>query len=209
MPTVCLKWHPYSSFSMNFLYFANVNGYIGLMDTESMDKRVLIEEADEIACIDFSLDGACLASVGKDAQIKLYDSNLNSSSRLNQLICTYGESRTTTGGDVSSHGFRSSSVLDMIDNESTQESSATHTNRLQAVKFSNTSSFLLFTGGWDRCVKIWDRRSARGYVSQLNGPFICGSDAIDVNVRTITCCFVFKRFIPSYNCKLVEFINDN
>lgn len=155
---------------MNFLYFANVNGYIGLLDTESLEKRVLIEEDDEIACIDFSLDGSCLASVGKDAQVKIYDSNLNnSSSSLNKLISSYGASGSS---------LRKSSVFDF-----NPEDLSRHTNRLQAVKFSNTSSSLLFTGGWDRSVKMWDRRTPNGYVSQFNGPFICGSDAIDVNVR--------------------------
>lgn len=155
---------------MNFLYFANVNGYIGLLDTETLEKRVLIEEDDEIACIDFSLDGSCLGSVGKDAQVRIYDSNLNnSSSSLNKLISSYG-----SGSSLSRN-----SVIDFnIDQDLSR-----HTNRLQAVKFSNTSSWLLFTGGWDRSVKMWDRRTQNGYVSQLNGPFICGSDAIDVNVR--------------------------
>lgn len=179
---------------MNFLYYANVNGYIGVMDTESLEQRVLIEEQDEIACIDFSIDGSCLASVGKDAVVKLYDSNLNSnSSTLSKLIVSYGVDSSSTSATPRSlmsarnDRFDSNRRLLLLDNDddpmnNDSISPASHTNRLQAVKFSNTSSNILFTGGWDRSVKIWDRRTQRGYVNSLNGPFICGSDAIDVNV---------------------------
>lgn len=186
MPTVCLKWHPYSNFSMNFLYFANVNGYIGVLETENLDSRILIEEDDEISCIDFNLDGSCMASVGKDARVKLYDSNLNNSDTLNKLVVAYGTS--SKSGLISA---RKSSLLDDLTSSTAalditnSDSAASHTNRLQAVKFSNTSNYLFFTGGWDRSVKIWDRRTQRGYVNQFNGPFICGSDAIDVNVMKI------------------------
>ena len=44
------------------------------------------------------------------------------------------------------------------------------------------SADLLLTGGWDRTVKVWDRRLQNGIVNTIHGPFICGSDAIDINV---------------------------
>lgn len=184
-----MKWHPYSNYSMNFLYFANVNGYIGVLDKESLEKHVIIEEKDEIACIDFNLDGTCLASVGKDYIVKLYDSNLNNSATLNRLTTTYGPSdgannNPGTSSNKSSIFSNIASTLSSILMPSlvTPNSSTSHTNRIQAVKFSNTSNDVFFTGGWDRSVKIWDKRTPNGFVNSINGPFICGSDAIDVNV---------------------------
>lgn len=168
-----MKWHPYSNFSSNYLYYAHVNGQIGVFDKELSKKKKLVQENDEISCLDFNLDGSVLASVGKDSVIRLYDSDLKSSPDLNKIITTYG-------ADSENRSFFSS-----ISNTVTSilSTSPSHTGRLQCVKFSNTNNDLLFTGGWDRSVKAWDKRTNQGYVNSLQGPFICGSDAIDVNVR--------------------------
>jgi WD40 repeat protein len=194
MPTICLKWYPYGNFSLNILYFANVNGYIGVLDRESQERRIIIEEEDEISCIDFNLDGTCLASVGKDYQIRLYDSNLNNSSTFNKITQTYGSHASNNNNsnsfyaNMSHHSLsailspNSSSSSTQSTPSPTQQQGSSHSNRLQAVKFSNSSNDLFFTGGWDRCVKIWDKRSASGHVNTISGPFICGSDAIDVDV---------------------------
>lgn len=169
MPIICMKWHP-NNHNSNLLFYAHVNGYIGILERETMKKAVVIEETDEIACIDFNIDGSCLASVGKDFCIRLYDSNLISPS-YNKMIKSYGQHN-----------------MDIYNQELIEQSPGTslyHTSRLQAVKFSNMSNEVLFTGGWDRTVKIWDKRTQHGLVNTINGPFICGSDAIDVCVSLI------------------------
>ncbi|CAF0838605.1 unnamed protein product [Brachionus calyciflorus] len=178
MPIITMKWHPYSNYSCNFLYYAHVNGYIGVCEKETLKKSILIQEKDEISCIDFNLDGSVLSSVGKDYTIKLYDSNLNGSENMNRIVKEYG-----TGIDSSSdkNSFFSSISNAFSSILSSNNQSTSHTNRIQCVKFSNTSNDLFFTGGWDRSVKAWDKRSKKGFVNSFQGPFICGSDAIDVN----------------------------
>ncbi len=172
-PTICLKWYPYSNYSQNLLYFAHVNGFIGIIDKTSLKRKLLIEEPDEIACIDFSSDSSCLASVGKDAKIRLYDTNLNNTNTAShRLLITYGGSNNDN--------YSSQSGLNNSNNSSSNNTF--HTNRLQCVKFSNKTNDILLSGGWDRTVKIWDRRVANGVVYTIHGPFICGSDAIDINV---------------------------
>lgn len=188
MPTICIKWHPYSNGSLNLLFFANVNGLIGVLDRESLEKRTIIEEADEIACIDFNLDGTCMASVGKDFHIRLYDTNLNNSSNINKILKIYGSECESLPlySSTKTHSMFENITRSLSSNLSVSSSSLSsskcHSNRLQCIKFSDTSNDLLFTGGWDRTVKIWDKRTSKGFINTINGPFICGSDAIDVKV---------------------------
>lgn len=141
MPIICMKWYPYSNYSTSILYYAHVNGYIGIFDKESKRKSIIIGENDEIACIDFNNDSSLMASVGKDYTIKLYDSNLNNSSTFNTIVKTFGISNVDN--------YINQSLQPNISAASFQTSlstSSTHTNRLQSVKFSNTSNDILFTG---------------------------------------------------------------
>ena len=197
MPAICMKWYPYSKYSMGVLFYAHVNGFIGILEKDTMKKSIFIQEPDEISCIDFNLDSSLMACVGKDYKLKLYDSNLNSNSKFSKVIKTYG---------AQSDVYVNQSIgLDR--GVSSTTSSSNHTNRLQAVKFSNKSNEILFTGGWDRTVKIWDirfyvvlknlsynwfkfqkvliLRTPNGLCDTIQGPFICGSDAIDVNVNNL------------------------
>jgi COMPASS component SWD3 len=54
-----------------------------------------------------------------------------------------------------------------------------HTNRIFSVKFDPVNPNVIYSGGWDRSVNIWDIRS--GVCSgTIFGPSICG-DSIDIN----------------------------
>jgi len=53
-----------------------------------------------------------------------------------------------------------------------------HSNRVFCVKFNPIDPNILFTGGWDNTVQIYDIRE-KGPVSYIFGPHICG-DTIDV-----------------------------
>ena len=53
-----------------------------------------------------------------------------------------------------------------------------HTNRIFSVKFDSLSPHVIYSGGWDCMVNIWDLRTGRNN-GTIIGPQICG-DAIDV-----------------------------
>lgn len=113
-----------------------------MLDTNTMKKTVVAREDEEIACIDLSVEGSVLASVGKDPSIRLYDISRPVESE-KPLRILGSELHQNSGSGV--HQESSWSL----------ETSTFHSNRLQSVKFSNTSSDLFFTGGWDRAVKVW------------------------------------------------------
>lgn len=148
MPAICMKWYPHSNYSMGVLFYAHVNGFIGVLEKDTMKKSIFIQEADEISCIDFNSSSAMMACVGKDYKLKLYDSSLNSSSKFSKVVQTYGAQSDCYVNQTNGIGSGISS----------SSNNASHSNRLQAVKFSNKSNDILLTGGWDRTVKIWDIR---------------------------------------------------
>eukprot|EP00347_Sterkiella_histriomuscorum_P023217 403335501 len=53
-----------------------------------------------------------------------------------------------------------------------------HSNRVQCIKFSPLKDELLYTGGWDKVINLYDIRE-EGPVQQINGPQIQG-EAIDI-----------------------------
>lgn len=53
-----------------------------------------------------------------------------------------------------------------------------HTNKIFCAKFDLENPNVIYSGGWDRNVNIWDIRSGGSLVGCLMGPLICG-DAID------------------------------
>ncbi len=161
MPVISVKWFPYSNFANNILFYAHVNGYIGVLNQVTMKKQLIIEEDNEISSMDFNVDGSYLAVVGRDWCVRMYDTNLSRSS-FNKMTLKYGCHGTC-------HNSGNTGIV-------------MHTNRLQSVKFSNVSNDIFFTGGWDRSVKIWDKRTVHGLVNTVHGPFICGGDGIDVCV---------------------------
>lgn len=54
-----------------------------------------------------------------------------------------------------------------------------HTNRIFCVKFDESQPNLIYSGGWDCSVNIWDIRTAK-CTGSIFGPQICG-EAIDVS----------------------------
>jgi WD40 repeat protein len=183
MPTICLKWHPHANLTTHLLYYAHVNGYVGVCDAHTMRKRLVVEEEDEISCIDFNVTGECLATVGRDAYLRIYDTSLSGGNGRveHRMVKTYGGASAHERSASTSPRLDGTSGVYQSANSSTA-TSIYHTNRLQCVKWCGRSRDVLLTGGWDRTVKIWDRRTSSGIVSTLHGPFVCGSDAIDTKV---------------------------
>jgi WD40 repeat protein len=62
-------------------------------------------------------------------------------------------------------------------------SSPGHSNRVFSLKFSPVDENVLFSGGWDNTVQMWDLRTETA-VRSLFGPHICG-DSMDVKGDTI------------------------
>jgi WD40 repeat protein len=61
----------------------------------------------------------------------------------------------------------------------TYESELMHSNRIYSIIWDNTNSSIIFSGGWDNKVLMWDLRTSKA-VRKFGGPIICG-DSIDVS----------------------------
>ena len=59
-----------------------------------------------------------------------------------------------------------------------------HSNRIFCVRYDNVNPSIIYSGGWDRAVNIWDVRSGK-CVGTIFGPQIVG-EAIDVKSETST-----------------------
>ena len=51
-------------------------------------------------------------------------------------------------------------------------------NKIICAKFDRIDGNLIYSGGWDRTVLIWDIRQGKRTAGQIQGPQICG-EAID------------------------------
>ena len=52
-------------------------------------------------------------------------------------------------------------------------------NRIFSVKGVKEDPNLLFTGGWDSTVRLWDVRQASSYVRKFSGPTV-SADSLDL-----------------------------
>ena len=88
LPIMSLKWHPLAT---NRLYAACVDGTIRQVDKQKNELSVIAYENDnELTSMDFSTDGKHFATVGKDAHIRIYDSEKN------LLVHKYNNQRNET-----------------------------------------------------------------------------------------------------------------
>jgi len=58
-----------------------------------------------------------------------------------------------------------------------------HKNKLFCTKFDIENPNIVYSGGWDRNLNIWDIRAGQGLQGTIYGPMICG-EGIDVNPKT-------------------------
>jgi COMPASS component SWD3 len=106
-------------------------------------------EDNQFYALDYRADGAVFAATGKDHTVRLYDET------------TKQETARLKGGA----GYGASST-------------AGHSNRVFALKFSPTEPDILLTGGWDNTVQFWDARAGHS-VRYIYGPHISG-DSLDI-----------------------------
>ncbi|KAF7998170.1 hypothetical protein HCN44_009568 [Aphidius gifuensis] len=155
LPMMCCRFNPIHE---NIFYASGACGNIFLCTTDTLEFSRFIEEPDnEINTIDINIDGQKIASGGKDAALRIYDSLTG------KLITIYQKKK---------HEISAEKVENY------------HRMRIFSVKFHQTYPDLIISGGWDDTVRIWDMRVGTGSIKVIKGPHICG-DAIDVRESKI------------------------
>ncbi|CAF1560226.1 unnamed protein product [Rotaria magnacalcarata] len=168
LPIMSLKWHPLAT---NRLYAACVDGTVRQVDKEKNELSIIAYEPDnELTSMDFSPEGKRFVTVGKDAHIRIYDSekcllvhkynNQRNDTQLAQIRGT----RDKTGDDLTC--------------------TTGHYYRAFACKFHPDHRDILFTAGWDNVVKLWDTRQKEALPEAIVGPHICG-EGIDARGNEI------------------------
>ena len=105
--------------------------------------------------LDYDNSGSRFATGGSDASIRLYDATTK------QLIQTFSRKK-----------------FDMT-------SPYGHSDRIYSIKIHPTDDSLMFTGGWDNTIQVWDiRTNSPIAISALYGPHICGN-SLDVKDNLI------------------------
>lgn len=156
LPVTCVKFYPFNS---NFLVSADAQGDITIWNLiEWTNQSKIYEKGNEIETLDFSHDGKIFATAGKDRTVRVYDSD-----RLDLI-----------------KDFPGTGILDEDTSELTEFG---HGRKVFALKFHPFDDNVFITGGWDKCIKVWDVRSAHS-VRTIWGPYICG-DALDMCVDNI------------------------
>jgi len=117
--------------------------------------------------MDFSADGKYYVTVGKDANVRIYDSAKD------LLIHKYNNQRTET-------------QLAQIRGNQGEDLTCTtgHYNRAFACKFHPDHKNILLSAGWDNVIKFWDIRQKEAMSEVLVGPHICG-EGIDARGNEI------------------------
>ena len=106
------------------------------------------EDGNEIFALDISCDSSKFFTAGSDTHFRCYD---------------YEEKKM---------------ILDLSRNEFDLETTRGHSNRIYAIKCHPTDENIIFSGGWDNTIQMWDVRQ-HFPARSLYGAHISG-DAIDV-----------------------------
>ncbi|CAF0883182.1 unnamed protein product [Adineta steineri] len=162
LPIMSMKWHPLAT---DHLYAVCVDGTIRQVDKKTNVLSVIAYEPDnELTSMDFSIDGKNFATVGKDAHIRVYDSEKNI------IVHKY-------------HNQRIDTKLEQIRSDDLSCTTG-HYYRAFACKFHPEHKNILLTAGWDNVVKLWDIRQKDAMTEEIAGPHICG-EGIDARGNDI------------------------
>lgn len=118
---------------------------------DQLTSSVINEPGNALSALDFAFDGSRFYTAGVDSLIRVYDTE--SFQTIHRLLSGRRDhSEQLEGG---------------------------HTSRVFALKTHSEASYMLFSGGWDGSVRMWDTRLRDPIVRQFHGPQLCGADAID------------------------------
>lgn len=125
--------------------------YSDVSRPDQLTSSVINEPGNALSALDFAFDGSRFYTAGSDSVIRMFDT----------------ESFQTL------HRLRSGR------RDQSEQLEGGHTSRVFALKTHSEVSFLLFSGGWDGTVRLWDTRLRDPLVRLFHGPQLCGADAID------------------------------
>ncbi|KAI8819473.1 WD40-repeat-containing domain protein [Fimicolochytrium jonesii] len=152
LPCTSLAFRPDSNAykNKNVLAAAYASGHIIHWHTTSNQIISTIDEGDhQTQCVVYNNAGTKFATGGSDCNVRVYDGV-----QMKEVV----KMNTGTGGAI--------------------PETAGHSNRIFTVKFHPTSPHILYSGGWDNTIQIWDTRSQKS-IRSIYGPHICG-DALDL-----------------------------
>ncbi|XP_047361826.1 protein will die slowly-like [Vespa velutina] len=178
-PIMSCRFHPIKK---NVFYTSGACGNIFQCTTDKNEiNKFISEPMNEVNAIDLSSDGNYLVSGGKDAAVRIYDSEIA------KPILTYRR----------------------IEEDMMHNVTRFHRMRIFAARFHHIYTNLIITGGWDDTVRIWDIRVSDGSIRTIKGPHICG-DAIDLRESHIlTGSWVVRESLQIWDlmsAKLIETI---
>ncbi|XP_025987515.2 WD repeat-containing protein 5 homolog [Solenopsis invicta] len=180
MPIMCCRFNPIYS---EIFYASSACGIIFMCNTYTEEfSKFTFEPKNEVNAIDVSITGDYLVSCGKDAAVRLYNTQTA------QLILTYKKKDVFTESKAANF----------------------HRMRIFAARFHKEYPDLIITGGWDQTVRIWDIRVPNGSIRIIKGPHICG-DAIDMHKTCIlTGSWIVRDSLQIWDlmsAKLIDTIN--
>ncbi|XP_036141673.1 pre-mRNA-splicing factor PRP46 [Monomorium pharaonis] len=180
MPIMCCRFNPIHN---EIFYASSACGMIFACNTHTKEiSRFVIEPKNEVNTIDVNITGDYLVSGGKDAAVRLYNTQTA------KLILVYKNKEVLTESKIANF----------------------HRMRIFAAKFHKEYPDLIITGGWDDTVRIWDIRVPTGSIRIIKGPHICG-DAIDMHETCIlTGSWIVRDSLQVWDltsAKLIDTIN--
>ncbi|XP_052823471.1 SKI8 subunit of superkiller complex protein [Octopus bimaculoides] len=91
-------------------------------------------------------------------------------------FCLDGQVFATGGADfaVRLYDSRTMQILQTYGGENSPDREEYCTNRIYSLKFSPEYNDIFITGGWDKSIKIFDKRTKLGVRRYMAGPHICG-----------------------------------
>ncbi|XP_065838111.1 uncharacterized protein [Oscarella lobularis] len=153
LPVTCIRSCPADD---QLIAASSSDGSVTIWNTVGAKKvESVIQPGNEINAVDYCSDGTCYATAGKNARIVVYDS-------------------LTNGIQLE---------IEAADEDSVDVMKSGHSQRIFALRFHPQHKSIFVTGGWDRCIKVWDVRDGN-VIASLPGPYICG-DAIDIQGNDI------------------------